>query len=321
MQSMTRPFIPMPGLSVIRPAGLGKVFFVDATNGSDSNGGQDPGNALASITKALQKCTSHRDDYIMVIDYRWPGTGIEPSFPIELEKDSVHIISTRHMSLNCYRYASINGGGENVFRKTGIATHGISGVEIAGFNLYSAGAAGIFIDGGLGHAWHIHHNSFAGLGAMQDGIYVGNPALSCELQTSLIEYNQFGDYLTRDGIRTNNHGGGSLTWSWIISNVFRKCTVGIHYRNHSLTAYLGGALHNYFYKSDGSAGWAITLGDQHQGGPVDCLIDDNHAAEDGDNPSANPYKDFSENAVGDLLNGWGANYAGIVTVEPAVSGG
>jgi len=319
MESMQRPLTPLAGLEVARPVGLGKVFFVDATNGSDNNEGTDPSFALASITGGLGKCTSHKDDYVMVIDYRWSGAGLEASFPIELTKDSVHIVSTRHMSLNGYRYSSINGSGDHVFRKSG--SSGVSGVEIAGFNIYSASAAGICIYDAVAHAWHIHHNSFAGMGAGQDGILVEGPGASVELQTSLIEYNHFGEFLTRDGIRTNNGAAGTLSWSWINNNIFLKCAVGVNYRHPGLNATLGGILNNRFYKADGAAGWAITLGSIHQGGPVDVMVDGNHATEDGDEPSASPYKDFTENAVGNLTNGWGLNYGGITAIEPAVSGG
>ena len=47
--------------------GRGKIFYVDATNGSTSNTGLTPTEALTTIDAAINKCTADRGDLIYLL--------------------------------------------------------------------------------------------------------------------------------------------------------------------------------------------------------------------------------------------------------------
>lgn len=49
------------------PIGNGDIYYVDSTNGSDTNTGKTPGTALATIAAAENKCTANQNDTVKIL--------------------------------------------------------------------------------------------------------------------------------------------------------------------------------------------------------------------------------------------------------------
>jgi len=221
--------------------GVGKVFWVDGINGSDTlwNGLRptvvDKCGPLATVTEALTRCTALEDDYILVLN------GGAHTHPIAVEVDRVHIIGITNPGAPQTVAGWVSGAFSCI---TVDASH----VEIAGFQILSnAGNPGIEI---LGQAWGlwVHHCMFGGTVTTQDGIYSG--AVEGPVG-GLIENNVFDLNIGRDGCRLY-----APTRTVIRNNNFR-CLAGIGVHIYG-PGQFGAILDNDFATPDAN-GAAITI--------------------------------------------------------------
>jgi hypothetical protein len=74
-------------------AGPGTEFFVDATNGLDTNSGVDWENALATIDAAVNKCTASSGDKIIVAPFHTESLAADSAIDVDLA--GVTIIGVR----------------------------------------------------------------------------------------------------------------------------------------------------------------------------------------------------------------------------------
>lgn len=299
------------GLLNFAHPGPGAVFYVDGVHGSESNDGKSWATAVLKISTALGLCTTDHNDYIFCTGMPYNYAALSgQTFPILIEKNYVHIIGVDSGAPGLVRtsFNRLNGGGANVFHITPL-TAGRRGIEIAGLAMQSTGAAGIFVEG-LTYGVNIHNCSFGDWGAIQDGILVDGDA--AELGWGTIDRCLFYKGITRDGIRTESHGGGSLTWTFIRDCIFGKYAgVGINFLNDNAACQLGGILNNtFFQQAITTKGAAITIVAATGG-----IITGNQAMEDGGNPGNNPYLDTSAS----VANAWGVNWSGDVVTYPATS--
>jgi len=278
---------------------VGKIIHVngDASLGDDRAGmGFKPEAPLLTMEAALDLCRNGKHDHILVSDCYDQET-----FPVLVDKTTVHIIAigVGFLARLSMPWCTLSAGANAVFELTALSHY----CEIAGFQMGADGSNPcILVSGGVQGCW-IHHNALATQIATQDGILVTG-----DLANGLVEWNLFGKALTRDGMR-----GGSFSELAIQDNLLsRYGGIGLN---------LGGepyaVLRNKFYRGWGAigaaAGWAITMVG------ANCMFDDNHAAESGDVPTNNPYKDTSTGVPGTTKNAWGLNYKGAVSTYPDVA--
>lgn len=81
---------PVEQFLELRPVPRGSLFFVDATNGSDTYDGLTPAMAKATITAAMALTTSGKDDCIVILDYYLMTN--EAAEPIPVAKTDIHFI-------------------------------------------------------------------------------------------------------------------------------------------------------------------------------------------------------------------------------------
>lgn len=74
-----------------RPAGVGKVFFVDSGIGVADGEGTDPNNPLLTITEALDHCTASKGDAIIILQNSPSSPPATETFPINVNKAGVLI--------------------------------------------------------------------------------------------------------------------------------------------------------------------------------------------------------------------------------------
>lgn len=285
----TFPAFAIPSIS--RPPALGRVFYVDATNGANTNNGVDPGTAFATIGYALDQCVNLRNDYIIVLDC-WGEAG-----PIDINKTMVHLMGIGNTPNR--PWAALAATGDNpCFLLSSLS----NGCEIAGFMLGGgATQGGIDRVGGTPMGAHIHHCVFgsalvgdtpaygirllAGTALrINDCIFVGTGA-------------DAGGTITIDGIqiRVSQH-------SAVMDCIFMGCpNIGLHLSDSSHIVVMG----NRFTVPDLANGEAITVAGAAAAG---CLVTDNHAMAGGDGVmGTNPYRDVAGAGVN---NHWGQNFAG-----------
>lgn len=83
------------GGSMLLPlmGGSGKVYFVDAANGSDGNSGLARDQALATVGAAYAKCVDKSGDTIYFLnDGNTTGSSREATIPLTWSKDNVHLV-------------------------------------------------------------------------------------------------------------------------------------------------------------------------------------------------------------------------------------
>jgi len=73
----------------VPPVPGGSIFYVDGTNGSDTNDGTSPSTALKTLSAAYAKCTSDKHDVIYVIP---SDTGVLETAAITWAKDYTDVI-------------------------------------------------------------------------------------------------------------------------------------------------------------------------------------------------------------------------------------
>ena len=199
------------------------VFFVDGDNGSDSadNNGQTADTPLLTITAALGKCTTKKNDYIFLLNY-YRASG--ETWPISITKENIHIIGMA--SAGCPRVWVDPPSTTAAFALAQGSAH----CEIANIQI-GAGATSACIDVTSNGAWGywIHHNYFASKQSMDAkyGIHCGSGS-SNEMIHSLIENNVFGAGITEAGICIASNAGGNACHGLIIRNNHFTVNTGDH---------------------------------------------------------------------------------------------
>jgi len=280
------------------------VFFVDGTDGVGDDGvntlGQVPDEPFLTITHALSKCTSAKNDFIFVLNY-YQATG--ETWPISISKGQVHIIGIGYSS-----------GPWNWVQPTGDTaafslTTGADGVEIAGLEL-GAGENHGCIEIATAGLWniHIHDCGFGTENGMtaKYGIRTTDGTTGGELINALIENNRFGDKLTASGIEVPAAltGPNDVAGCIIRNNIFRVVDDGQGINVAKTTANFqdGGIFDNKFIVEGDDDGAAVKFAAGAKG-----MVDGNQAV----------YKDESTIcavATGNLFHtgadgmSWGRNY-------------
>lgn len=273
----------------------GDIYYVDGTNGLNTNSGLDRDNPVLTITYALSLCTAGNEDYIIVMGYPSAGAGGE-TWPIPVSVANVHIIGD-----------SLYQASPSAWIDPPADTHGMvisaNFVEIAGLEVRGgATAACITNDSNLVWRAYIHHCDFGFQSGARDGILqtglVDNPHW-------LIEHNRFGHLanITRDAIRIEYNSTRSI----IRNNYFYVNTgcVGIHFQG--LCTAIGYVMDNSFKVADAAAGEAIYVENANAG---TCQFHGNRVASGNVAMAFNPYRD-----LGAAMH-WGINYAGTAPTYP-----
>jgi hypothetical protein len=269
----------------------GSVFYVDSghARANDANMGTDPDAPLMTITRALVRCTTNANDFILVRQL----TNALETFPINITKNRVHLLST------FYRYG--HGPEIRPVADTAGITLNADNVEIAGFEISGGNTNGCIASGTLA-TWgaDIHHCRFAFQALTpQDGIRMDG---AVDKPHWTIHDNWFGDKIVRDGIRIEQNSTRSQIWG----NHFRQgaaAGVGINLVTLCTDIY---AIHDNVFRVVGATqGDAITCNINS----TNCMFFGNQAMCLGATPAQNPYIDVG-------TNDWGVNWAGDVIIYP-----
>lgn len=132
----------------ISPIGDGKLFFVDAENGSDYCTGYSPGQALATIAAAFAKCTEDKNDTIVLIG---SSTAFTIADTLAWNKRHTHMIGIAAPTPNARARIDVSG--------TDSATAGIvvsvDGCMFANFRIFQstsiAGSGAIEVTGSMNY--------------------------------------------------------------------------------------------------------------------------------------------------------------------------
>ena len=83
----SKPIIPEAGIAPF--PGRGKVFFLDPTNGSDTNSGRSPRKAFKTLSVAYAALTADQNDLLAII---YHGDAVTLSAQFTWAKDGTHVI-------------------------------------------------------------------------------------------------------------------------------------------------------------------------------------------------------------------------------------
>jgi len=292
---------------------VGKVYFVNGgadgvtTGNNAANDGLTPANAFLTITYALTQCVAGRNDYI----YCFNVYNQEPAYPIVVNVSHVHIIGAGNP--DGHQALMVPVGNTAVF-EIPLVGGGITGIEIAGFNIGGGAAHGcIEVDGAAYGLW-IHNCSFghAYAGGGQDGIwYIAN---SC-CQSNIVEDCWFWGNLDGQGLLTQF----GITAPAATAHL-RQCTI----RNNYFSKLPNGAIsllgdvdncviaHNLIGVGTDALGDGIDIGAFATGN----LIAHNSAMR-GRAAAASTQNPFQDIGVANNDNDWVCNQHNITMVEPA----
>jgi len=277
-----------------RPPGMGRVFFCDLFNGSDTNNGLSPDTPFSTIAYALTQCVARRGDYIYVID------GWNEATPISVNIARVHIIGIGAPNLP-FVMMTEDGGGDAIFV---MANTEADYAEIAGFDLGGGNASGgieATVGGDATDRVWIHHCTF---GSEHCGDTALNGILLSAAMTArgwLIEDCKF--------IGVNGVTGGTLTGSGIVigggvHHTVKNCEFELCVLPAIDLAGFANTIRNNVFSlpADAAPGGAIRTA---AAGVGNCLIDGNCAMEGAETAMAqNPFLEQSADA-----NHWGRNYS------------
>ncbi len=282
----------------------GKVFYVDGTNGDDSNSGLLPTDPLQTITAALVKCTSGQADVIQILANSPSSPPEAETFPIAVNKANVTIrgllsprgailsdsgIGSDEVNVACFEIGASYVTIEDMY--LGCAAEGTTGgiIEFNGTNSYFGTV--------------IRRCTFDTQYIPALGIYAAydQPYLLVEDclfgRSDILAYTTACIYL----------GNGTVVV--IRRNIFQGFAgIGV-----SLGAGCGNTtiLDNRFRLPSDTEGKAITMAEGAKGN----FVDGNSAAFGRTAPSNNPYLDSG----GLADNDWGRNFSGGIAVMPATS--
>ena len=222
---------------------VGNIFYVDGTNGADTNDGLTPTNAFLTITAAMVPCVAGNDDYIFIQGY--PGDAGEAAWPIPVVKSKIHFIGTTQQASPS---PLINAPADTACFELA-ATAG--NIEIAGLEMAAGATAACIVNSGVVWKAHIHHNDFGWQTGARDGILLTG---AVDPPHWYIHDNRFGLGITRNGIRMEHNS----TRTVIKNNLFNvvAAAVGVHLEG-LCTGHIF-ILDNYFLVPDAAAGEAIT---------------------------------------------------------------
>lgn len=272
--------------------GIGDIFYIDGTNGLDTNSGLTPDLPVLTLTYALSLCTNGANDYIIVLGY--PGAAAGETWPVAVDKSKVHIIGTPAQAAPS---PLVNAPAD-----TACFTVSASNVEISGIE-FSCGATAACIDTS-GAIWklNVHDNFFGWQDAGQDGIRLSAGTDDCP--SCHIHHNLFGNKLTRDGIRIHHNS----TRTVIEDNVFIGIAsggIGVNVVATAGSSALAAVNDNHFTVADAATGEAITFA----AGSIDCQVQGNMAGQGVVAMGNVPYRDLG-------ACHWGLNYYDIQGIMP-----
>jgi hypothetical protein len=282
------------GISTIvdEQPGVGKIIYVDGTNGVNTNDGLTPAEPVLTITYALSLVTANANDYIIVLGY--PGAAAGEVWPIAVNKAKVHIIGTPAQATPSPLL--------NAPADTACLLVSVNNVEIAGLE-FSCGATHGCIETS-GGVWkcHVHDNYFAWQDAGAYGIYLSNNTDNADCPQLWIHDNKFGEKLTDHNIWIAYNSTRSI----IERNLFRGVATGkVGIYIDQAGADVGAILNNVFKVADAATGEAITC----IAGTIGTLIAGNITGEGQVAMGNVPYRD---------LGGchWGINYYDVRAIMP-----
>ena len=269
--------------------GVGDIFYVDGTNGLDTNSGLTPDVPVLTITYALSLCTAGANDYIIVLGY--PGDAGEASWPIPVSVSKVHIIGTPAQASPS---PLINAPAD-----TDCFTVSAANVEIAGLEFTAGATAACIATSGAIWKLHVHDNYFGWQAGAARGIEMpaGDDCPQC-----YIHNNWFGLGVTTAGIDIMHNSTRTI----IEDNLFRVVTGAIGVLGSGLCTDIGAVRDNDFKVPDVANGEAISFTDVNA---VNCLIVGNRAGQGAVALANNPYRDLGSQY-------WGLNHGGIAPMHP-----
>lgn len=279
------------GISLITGAqpGHGTIYYVDGTNGLNTNDGLAFDSAFLTITYAISQCTAGVNDYIMVVGY--PGAAVGETWPIAMTVSKVHLIGTPAQA-NPSPLITPVGDVDAIVVSA-------SNCEISGLEINAGATAACISVSGVTWKTHIHDCWFAWQGSGQDGIRLS--AGTDDAPSAYIHHNRFGMGLTRNGIRVVFNSTRSI----IEDNLFVDVpsgAVGILTVNEFAN---GVILNNKFQVADAANGEAITL----VATTNNCTVDGNVAMQGVVAMANNGFRDLG-------ASHWGWNVSSITAALP-----
>jgi hypothetical protein len=279
-------------VSVMNNPNAGDVYWMDGTNGLDTNAGTSPVEPVLTLTYALSLCTAGNNDYIIVMGN--PGDAGEAAWPIPIDVSKVHIIGTPSQAAPSPLF--------DAPADTACFDIEASNVEIAGLEFASGASFACIETSGLIWKGHIHHNFFNWQNGGQDAIQLSNNTDNADCPHWWIHDNKFGAFSTQHGI----HIAYNSTRTIIERNFFLDvASGGIGVYVDQAGAAVGAILDNTFTVADAATGEAITF----IAGTAGCTIAGNRTGEGTVAMGNVPYRDLG-------ANNWGLNYYDIQAIMP-----
>lgn len=208
---------------VIGNIGIGNVFFVDPTNGSDSRNGRTPRMAFATLAKGEDKLIANQNDTLFYIA---GSSGINLEEELVWNKSYTHLIGLCAPTTVAQRSRIFNKAGDaydTAFASKALLKVTASGCLFQNFYLFQGADktntyyGSCHVTGGRNHFLNVH---FAGLGATASG---GNAAHASSYALKL------------DGAE---------------ENLFERCTIGVdtikRTADNAILAFDGDAKRNEF---------------------------------------------------------------------------
>lgn len=270
----------------------GTVYYVDGSNGLNTNDGLTVLTPFLTISYAMDQVVAGNDDYIIVLAYPSTPPGAEV-WPILCDVANVHLIGSNLFMASPMAWIAPPGA-------TAAFEISENCVEIAGFDLGAGATSGCIENSGTVWRAYIHHNDFALIRTAQDGLKLTG-AVDCPHW--LVEENQFGYNTDRDGIRIEHNS----TRSVFQKNRFYVPSGCVGFHAQGLCTAIGYVLDNTFKVADDAAGEAIYFENVNASM---CNVQGNRVASGNVAMNNNPYRD-----LGAAIH-WGYNTAGIAPTLP-----
>ena len=239
------------GDNLIFDPGVGDLFYVDGTNGSDANVGTDIDHPFATITKAVSVCTANKHDVVYVLSYPAAGNSGE-TWPIVVDKATTSIIGRMRGGRPAAWISAARAGEDTDAINVTASYVTLKNLEIGGDTgdlcvQITAGVTGTRIEGCWIGASSVCDDAQYGIGLSGDG----------DAPHTLILNNTFGPYLTGAGIYMP--GQKNMTRGFIVGNTFRKCgTYAMYFSGDGLD--IGGIMHNVVEAdADDTTGYALYM--------------------------------------------------------------
>ena len=148
---ITRPLVVEAGITL--PVGIGNIYYLDITNGADTNNGLSPSKAFKTLAKAYAALTTLKNDVLAIL---YHGDAVALTAAFTWAKSSCHLVGV--------------GGPQGGITK---------GVPIS---ITSATATGLFVVSGDNNTFHNMHISVSIVEYIKDLV---NPALGYGIVDSI----------------------------------------------------------------------------------------------------------------------------------------